>query len=202
MIVVIQCTATKRPGAGHLLTDTGKPVKFVSHPEFAPADPSCEYARPDDRGSRGTWREVLVSYNKQPAHNPSGLFPAYQLYENGIYERLVHRCGISDVYILSAGWGLIRSDFLTPYYDITFSPAAEPYKRRTRADKYDDFRMLSGDVTDEIVFVGGKDYLALFVNLTSHISSERVVFFNSEVRPALQGITLKHFQTRRRTNWH
>jgi hypothetical protein len=187
VIVVIQCAATKRRGAGHLLTDAGKPVKFVAHPEFAPPDWACEYARPDDGGPSGTWRQVLVSYNSQPGHNPLRLFPAYQLYEKGIYERLVKRYGVSNVYILSAGWGLIRSDFLTPYYDITFSQTAEPYKRRRRADEYGDLRMLSNDVTDKVVFFGGKDYLDLFITLTNHISSERVVFFNSQVRTGAPG---------------
>lgn len=74
---------------------------------------------------------------------------------------------MEGVYILSAGWGLIRSDFLTPYYDITFSQSADPYKRRRRTDRYDDFRMIPDGVKDEILFIGGKDYLPLFCQLTN-----------------------------------
>ena len=202
MIVVIQCAASKRPGAGHLVTSIGKPVKFVAHPEIAPTDPACMYARPDDRGESGTWRQMLVAYNDQPGDNPLGLYPAYQLYENEVYERLVDRYGAGSVYILSAGWGLIRADFLTPYYDITFSQVADPYKRRRRTDRYDDLRMLANDINDEIVFFGGKDYLALFGALTNGITGKKLVFFNSQIRPVLHGVTLKHFLTRRRTNWH
>jgi hypothetical protein len=78
----------------------------------------------------------------------------------------VDRFGVEKVYILSAGWGLIRADFLTPYYDITFSQQAERWKRRRKADRYEDFRMLSDDAADDIACVGGKDYLKLFGALT------------------------------------
>jgi len=50
----------------------------------------------------------------------------------------------------------------TPYYDITFSQSAEPYKRRRRTDHYEDFRMLADEPDEDIVFFGGKGYLALF----------------------------------------
>ena len=89
--------------------------------------------------------------------NPLGLYPAYRLYRNPIYERLVDRLGLQNVYILSAGWGLIWADFLTPYYDITFSQSAEGFKRRWKTDRYMDFSMLPDRQGDEIVFFGGKD---------------------------------------------
>jgi hypothetical protein len=129
MIVVIQCAASKRPDAGHLVTANGKPVDFVADPEAAPADASHVYARPDDFSDTGVWRTVLSRYKQQPGGNPLGLYPAYQLYENKVYRGLVERFGVQNVFILSACWGLIRADFLTPSYDITFSPSAESYKR-------------------------------------------------------------------------
>jgi len=95
------------------------------------------YARPDDRSDTGTlWRDVLLKYNREPDGNPLGLYPAHQLYENKAYWRLADELGVQNVYILSAGWGLIRADFLTPYYDITFSLSADAYKRRRKADRY------------------------------------------------------------------
>ena len=48
MIVVIQCSATKRADVGFLKTKDGKPVSFVTKPEMASRDESCVYARPDD----------------------------------------------------------------------------------------------------------------------------------------------------------
>jgi hypothetical protein len=202
MIVIIQCAASKRSGAGHLVRADGKPVEFVAHPQVAPNEPGRVWARPDDRVGGGTWRQQLVAYNANPGRNPLGLYPAYQLYANDVYERLVDRFGTERVYILSAGWGLIRADFLTPYYDITFSQAAEPYKRRRRTDSYDDFCMLRDETSEEIIFFGGKDYLPLFDALTRNSSGKRLVFFNSEIPPVISGAILRRFPTRRRTNWH
>ncbi|BAU49572.1 hypothetical protein SVA_3024 [Sulfurifustis variabilis] len=45
---------------------------------------------------------------------------------------------VRDVFILSAGWGLIGAAFLTPVYDITFSNSADDYKRRRRRNQFDD----------------------------------------------------------------
>jgi hypothetical protein len=144
----------------------------------------------------------LLKYNDDPGGNPLRLYPAYQLYENQAYGRLVDRFGSENVYILSAGWGLIRAGFLTPSYDITFSPSADAYKRRRKTDRYDDFRMLPDDTENDIVFFGGKDYLPLFCSLTDTNRSRKIVFFNSTSIPRLNGCTLKRFETTTRTNWH
>jgi hypothetical protein len=203
MIVLIQCAASKRPGAGHLVSASGKPVVFVAHPEIAPANDRHLYARPDDRSENGKpWRQVLEEYNAHPEQNPLGLYRAYQLYKNRIYKRLVDRFGIEKVYILSAGWGLVQADFLTPYYDITFSRVAEPYKRRKKADRYQDFRMLPDQTVEEIVFFGGSDYLVFFVKLTGTIRSKKTVFYNSIYAPQAAGCVLKRYDTIKRTNWH
>jgi hypothetical protein len=206
MIVIIQCAASKAHNAGHLLTPAGAPVTFVAHPEIAPGDNEHAHARPDDDcGSGKSWRDVLVDYNNNSAGNPVGLVAAYRLYDNAVYERLVDGLGIANVYILSAGWGLFRADFLTPYYDITFSASArgkDAYKRRRKADRYEDFCMLPEETEDEIVFFGGKDYIALFCELTRGVKSERTVFYNSAQPPAAPGCMLAKFDTTTRTNWH
>jgi hypothetical protein len=203
MIAVIQCAASKRPDAGHLVGASGKLVDFVAQPQIAPRDPDRVYARPDDLCEDGTsWRQLLLKYNHDPDGNPLRLCQAYQLYENKSYGRLVDRFGWRNVYILSAGWGLIRADFLTPFYDVTFSQSADAYKRRRKTDRYDDFRMLPDDTQDDIVFFGGKDYLPLFCSLTDTIRSRKTVFFNSSSVPRLDGCTLKRFETTTRTNWH
>jgi hypothetical protein len=82
---------------------------------------------------------------------------------------------------LSAGWGLITADFLTPYYDITFSknPKVPKFKRRNKSDTYHDFHLLPQDKDDHVVFFGGKDYLPLFCELTAGIRGARTVFYNS-----------------------
>ena len=115
MIIVIQCAASKRSEAGHLVTSSGEPVDFVAYPQLAPQNSGRVYARPDDRLEDGTsWRQLLQRYNEDPGGNPLHLYPAYQLYQNKTYSLLVDRFGSNTVYILSAGWGLVRADYLLP----------------------------------------------------------------------------------------
>jgi hypothetical protein len=202
MIVVIQCAASKRSDAGHLVSARGKPVDFVADPLAAPVDPTRISAKPDDLSDGGiSWRRMLLKYNQQDKANPLGLYPAYHLYENKIYRRLVDHIGLHKVYILSAGWGLISANFLTPHYDITFSQSAEGYKRRRKTDHYIDFRMLPDETDEEILFFGGKDYLPLFCSLTNAIKTTKTVFYNSAQRPQVSGCTLQRFETTTRTNW-
>jgi len=91
---------------------------------------------------------------------------------------------------------------LTPHYDITFSASADPWKRRRKEDRYEDF-CLMGDDADEIVFLGGKDYVSLFCRLTAALRGRKTVFFNSAHRPDLPaGFTPVRYRTSTRTNWH
>jgi hypothetical protein len=202
MIIVIQCAASKIPDAGNLMTASGKPVLFVADPQVAPANLAHVYARPDDAYEKGiSWRQVLLKYNEHPKDNPFRLYPAYQLYENRTYKRLAEQIGLPNLYILSAGWGMIGAGFLTPQYDITYSQSAENYKRRVKGDRYEDFRM-PPDQADEIVFFGGKDYLPLFCTLTGAVRAKRTVFYNSQRIPQAPGCKLERFETTTRTNWH
>lgn len=178
------------------------PIDFVANPQIAPADDRRVFARPDDQAGGGkSWRQVLVEYNRTPDTNPLGLYPAYRLYERDIYRRLADHFGVSNLYILSAGWGLIRADFLIPYYDITFSLSADPYKRRKKTEQYPDFCMLPSDIGD-MIFLGGKDYLPLFCTLTAATHAVPTVFYNSADPPKLDRVKLRRFSTAIRTNWH
>jgi hypothetical protein len=203
MIVVIQCAAKKNPQAGYLRADDGRRILFVADPEAGPANERIVFARPDDISDQGrSWRQKLVNYNETPSDNPLGLLPAWQLYANSTYEMLVRNYGQDRIYILSAGWGLISAGFLTPVYDITFSASAEKYKRRRRSDDYDDLNMLASTISEPVVFLGGKDYVSLFCELTQIIKGPRIVFYNSSSAPIAPGCTLKRFVTKTRTNWH
>jgi hypothetical protein len=176
---------------------------FVANPQIAPPRGDLAYARPDDDTGNGeTWREMLLRYNEAPGDNPLHLLPSCELYGNHTYRRLVDRLGLSNVFILSAGWGLIGASFLTPLYDITFSAAAEAYKRRAKGALYQDLHMLRDDCDDETIFFGGKDYLALFCALTNRLRGNRTVFYNSGSAPVAPGCSLKRFITTTRTNWH
>lgn len=203
MIVVIQCAAGKRADAGHIMTASGEKVLFVAQPEIAPKEPGVVYVRPDDISDNGeTWRQRVLNYNLDNVDNPLGLMPAWQLYKHPCYAALAEKIGHERLYILSAGWGLIRSDFLTPVYDITFSNSADRFKKRRRKDVYYDLQQLPGDVEEDVLFFGGKDYLPLFCELTESIGAARTVYYNSQIVPEAPGCGLVKFETSTRTNWH
>ena len=190
MLVVIQCAATKRSCAGHLSTQHGRRVMFVADPGLAPRDDGLLYAHPDDASDNGTsWRDVLREYNKDyladPESNPHHLLPAWQLYSPPTYKLLRDRFR-EKLYILSAGWGLIRANFLTPNYDITFSSArnVEKFKRRTRRATYSDFCLAPTVSAEPIVFFGGKNYVPLFCKLTAAATGPRTVYYAGNRPPA------------------
>ena len=213
MIVVIVCAAGKDPSAGHMLTENGQRVMFVADPKKAPPHKSIIYKRPDDLAHSGlSWREELNKYNRKynrdPLNNPLRLLPAWRLYEprppyRNIYRKLVKVFGTKNVFILSAGWGLISACFLTPDYDITFSPEAakkKPCARRRKQDEnlYEDSAMLPEDTRKPIVFLGGKSYVPFFCSLTEGAKSRRIVFYKSKVPRSAPGCVLYRFITETR----
>ena len=183
-------------------------MQFVGTPEMAPPSQLHVFAHPDGIADDGrSWRDHLVAYNSN-GDNPLGLSTAFELYvppaAPDVYRRLVDTFGTENVFILSAGWGLIRADFLTPSYDITFTSAVKkkaPWKHRHRRDAYNDFRHLAVPCGEEIFFVGGKDYVPLFCDLTDHLDTPRRVFYNSGVPPRAPGCTLQRFETNKKMNW-
>ena len=202
MIIVIQCASGKQEHAGHLHTLDGREVMFVAKPEVAPASEHTLYARPDDVSDTGKpWRTVLLEYNAAPGGNPLGLLPAWQLYKNPAYRILADHVDSHRLYILSAGWGLLRADFLTPNYDITFSKGrnVEPFKRRDRREAFEDFG-LAPDIREDIVFFGGRSYIPLFCRLTADAGVHRTVFYAGSAIEA-PGCTLRRFGDPF-TNWH
>ena len=213
VIVVISCAGSKDASAGRLQTPDGKPVEFVAHPalmEKSRVDPSLVYACPDAQSSfGGTWREKLAEYNEEyrcTGSNPNGLLPAYQLYKNRIYRDLVENCQPENVFILSAGWGLIRSDFLTPQYDITFSSLAPIAERRDYDNDtcFRDFNALAniqGPVEWPIVCIAGRDYQPLFRDLAEPIDCEKLVFFVTNDPPDIPGCRPVRYSGKGGTNW-
>lgn len=178
---------------------------FVAEPGLAPRDDDLVYAHPDDpAGSGASWRDVLCEYNRDynssPDSNPHHLLPAWQLYAPPTYKLLWNHYR-HKLFILSAGWGLIRADFLTPNYDITFSSASnvQKFKRRTLRAPYRDFCLAPTDTAEPIVFCGGKKYVPLFCELTAAAKGQRTVYYAGS-RPTAPGCTLISFG-RPFTNW-
>lgn len=209
MIIAIQCASTKSPDAGYLHTGEGQSVAFVANPELAPPDGSVLWAHPDGPSDLAgvSWRQHLVDLGPDEA-KARGLLPAYQLYAPGAYRRLVDFLGKEQVYVLSAGWGLVRADYPLPAYDITFSAQADAYKRRRSRDVYRDFMQVQPGQPGPLVFLGGKDYLPLFRSLARNLPMPKVVMFRSDpadtaARPREEGgWTYVPFPTDRKTNWH
>jgi hypothetical protein len=201
MQVVIQCASSKVKDAGFLKTRTGQRVKFVAHPTDAPRSDGLLYFHPDDNSDlpNQTWRQQLVEYNKSQRDNHLRLLEAYRLYEHSVYRVLVDALSSSNVFILSAGWGLVRANYLLPDYDITFK-RVQRYKHRLPADQYDDFCHLSGSDVGPLVYFGGKDYLCLFHKLTRSLRCEKIVFFATDKPPGLG--EWKTIRYPRFTNWH
>ena len=203
MIVVIQCAGKKRSEAGCLRDGDGRKVLFVADPAKAPSGTSYRYARPDDISDVGTsWRAALLRYNDAPGNNPLGLLPAWQLYENPIYGILADRFGVERLYILSAGWGLIPGNFLTPKYDITFKRIKDQvHTRRLPSDRYDDLKRLTADTDGPILFFVSKGYVPLACELTKGIKEPKYLFYNSNTAPPAPGCVLRKYETTTRTNW-
>ena len=204
MKIVIQCAGNKQNDAGSLMSQYDKPVMFVSNPDAIPPSEKYSYAHPDEVSENGmTWRKRLLEFNQlNQGTNFLNILPAYQLYKNEAYGNLVHAFGIRNVFVLSAGWGLLRADFLTAVYDITFSAAKGAYNKRDKHDLFLDFNMLPDD-GDEVVFLGGKTYLPMFCSLLREYKGKKTVMYRSKIRPHLpDGFEAVLYETKRKTNWH
>ena len=204
--LVFPCAAAKVAHAGRFRLPDGKPVFFVADPALAPADASALFRHPDDEVSRGrTFRQALDDYNLHSrGENPWRLLPAWELYANSMYRALAEAVGIANLFILSAGWGLIRADYLTPDYDVTFSSSrnVEAFKRRRARDRWNDVNQLTDADLDRVIFAGGMDYQSKFLELTQSLGVERLVFYNSAGSRRTDGARFMRFETDRRTNWH
>ncbi len=202
MKIVIQCASRKYNNAGRLTTLSGQHVNFVAHPE------KCRengiFYRPDDmiEGMNCTWRDYLKSYNKNNM-NPNNLLKAGNLYKPAIYKELIDKYEAQKVFILSAGWGLIRSDFLIPYYNITFSNQGKSYSKRLPRDQFEDFNQLYEvgiNAGETIYFFGGQAYLPLYYKLTQGIVARKVIYHSQEAEFHRQGYEFIHYRSF--TNWH
>ena len=205
MIFVIQCAAQKKLDAGRFKTSDGNDLLFVAHPELAPHQNKRTYAHPDDLAPDGlSWRDKLIKINEQPKTDIDTLelLPAWELYKNPTYANLVNKFGAKKIFILSAGWGLVPSDFLLPKYDITFSLAAPKHNRRYKIDAYKDFNYLSALHSEHIVYLGGKDYIQLFDDLTNKVTVKRIIVYNSVKVPQVENCEVIRYDTTTRTNWH
>lgn len=203
--IVIQCAGSKHD-CSYFRADDGTRIEFVVHPYKAPQIRGIRYAHPDQPSDNGlTWRQRVLDYNADRGGDASSLEPAYRLYRARQYHQLVDEFGPTDVFILSAGWGLIRSDFLLPHYNITFqrpNSISESYIWRRLNDRFQDFHQLSANSDDLIIFVGGRNYRGYFEIFTADSRARKTVYYNSDSIAPRSGFDYKKFETSRKTNWH
>lgn len=182
--VVIQCAGLKVPGALTLALN-GVDRKFVARPELAGRKGSApwdeigagnrtfiDFVRDYNRGDVGYYGRVAVA-------NGGSLTAAGSLYRNRIYQELLTACSVENVYILSAGWGLVRANDEIPVYDITFSQNAQEMNRITPDD-----RAQHGTVRDA---VDGCEEIHLFLS-RSYADYWFLVF------PELNGRVILHWR--------
>jgi hypothetical protein len=204
--IIIQCSGRKNGGPWTVGRLGGINAKFVSHPDSCRVTPGIKLFKPDDKipDSSKSWREFLINYNKH-ADNPDHLLKAGSLYQDKTYGLLISKFGWENTYILSAGWGLVRSDYYLPLYDITFSKKVDDCYRRKKTDKFNDFNHLSpeenGIVDDGIFIFVTSDYLDLLYELTKNIPVKKYIFYISEKTRRLSGYEYIKYHTNQRTNW-
>lgn len=140
----------------HLRGDSGVRAIDLSRPtdRLKPVDgfpASAANRSPNDYANLSANRSASNTRSPASEANPLGLLPAWRLYKNKSYRLFADTFEPRNFYVFSAGWGLVRSDFMIPDYDITLSPNAtgpDKYKRRRKDDTYDDFAMLPAAPTD------------------------------------------------------
>jgi hypothetical protein len=218
MKVVIQCAASKKDGAGTLRTASGEQVVFVANPGLCDSVPAGKrFASPDDSSGENndTWRDALKRYNAQP-DNPHGLLRAADLYTpaehefRNLYRELADAFGWDNVFVLSAGWGLIRASFRLPDYNITFSRQAgrhRPWVWRSRRDNREwlDFNHLQDaqiSQDEPIHFFGGRDYLRLFYALVTNLRGRKIVHHRAEVEHSVGFEYAEYTGSEKNRTWH
>jgi len=233
MKIIIAWSSRKRlicAGVGSKLKYTGsfeakdndtKIMKFVACPKCfeddlyihkKPEDDFCIHKRPDDMSDDGrTWRRRLRDYNenyKNTGENPDNLLPAcelYSIYKKSAYKELVAEFGIENVFILSAGWGLIRADYLTPIYDITVSNEGKPHSKIEIEDALERVPNMLPDDEEDIIFLGGQNYQELFSKLVSGYKGKKTIFYSSKKLPPVpsgSGFELKFYEPEKDGIWY
>ena len=162
---------------------------------------------PDEKipNSAISWRVYLEKHQKD-----KNLLMAYELYSRNEYRCLYKKFG-NSFYILSAGWGLVNSEFKLPNYDITFSNSAKVNIDAKRSENnnnlpiYNDFNQLVINDNEDIIFIGSPDYIQLFIILTQNLPNRKIIYWKSKsLRRIYPNDTFeyRYFQTNTRTNWH
>jgi hypothetical protein len=210
--VVIQC-AGRKFGAP-TLSQGGQALNFVANPRLGHPNGRAPWdALP--ALNRYTWIDCIRDYNDKKIL-PSGitvskgqdLTTAGSLYRNSIYRDLIRTVGSQNVYILSAGWGLVNAADKIPPYNITFSSSNKiPKDARitsTVRTNYSTVRQIIDGDEDIHLFITAK-YAPYWMSLFSG-GGGRCVFLHWRQGQAIPlgwaGQTFLHNCGKCKTNWH
>jgi hypothetical protein len=200
-IPVLCCSKSKK---SDIFSYNNKRINFVALPEVAPKNgDDVLYCTPDDNipDLAKKWRDLIDEQTHED------LMCAFKLYNNEVYRSLYKKFG-EHFYILSAGWGIIRSTYKLPAYNITYSKHGDNLTRRTNDMQWNDFNHLQDDADKgkipsdaKIVLFAGPDYLNQFYTLTSKIKNTKIIFYKSEGIDRRNGYIYEHYDDNIRTNW-
>lgn len=203
--LVIPCAGTKEDiGLFH-----GK--RIVAHP----ANPN--EVRPFDKISNSD-NKTLYDLVVEEQKTSEQLLPASELYVSKSFKTLTEKFKDrrGDLYILSAGWGIVRSDFKLPLYDITFSAVGKTNQRKIGVQGCDidnhwknvkEFNHLIEDIGEDskipIVFVGGKGYMKRFYYLMNCVKNPVYILHRSSpLNNNWIFYKIGNGITTAKTNWH
>jgi hypothetical protein len=203
MKVIISCCDRKN---GNQFTHNKKSINFISKVNEVDSN-NALYVHPDDLipNENITWRELIALQEIR-----DDLLPTYDLYRPEIYKSLYQHLG-DDLFIFSAGWGIVRADYKLPKYNVTFSKGNNIpiYNIRNQNNIFNDFNHLENiDINELVVFIAGKEYVQPFCQLTNHLPNKKIIIYKNNAvlnnNPYLKSHNFKfvHYQTNRRTNWH
>ena len=166
---------------------------------------SIDEFHPDEKmpNSDISWRDYLLKHQ-----NDKNLRMTYKLYSRKEYQSLYEKFG-NSFYILSAGWGLVSSEYKLPNYDITFSSNSNIGAKRSTNNNnlpiYNDFNQLKINDNEDIIFIGSPDYLKLFIILTQNLPNRKIIYWKSKSLKRIypnDTFEYRYFQTNTNTNWH
>jgi hypothetical protein len=214
MIIVIQC-ANRKVANAPTLTLNGNAVHFVVKPRDEQKD-----KRPWDQipGSDKTWIDCVKAYNETGGAIPGEyiklnigtedgrqLMQCGNLYKHPVYSELMAACGLRNVYILSAGWGLVRADKYIPNYNITFNPSGDHSVRIGVKDRLQ-YPFMSDEIPDngEINLFISRAYVLYWSHLYLGIVQRTVLHWRlgQELPDGQYRTVIKHDCGNQRTNWH
>jgi hypothetical protein len=201
-IIVIQCQGRKKEEQKSWRWGSQQVIFVADKEKYAHSNGASALVpyEPDDPVSNGstiTWRQMFLEYyqtKRKPAvlQEADGLPEAWQLYKDSVYEHLVRHYGKENVFILSAGWGLVNADYRLPPYNITFSTAENtPKYARTSVEKlwqrleplnYNPLCKIANKDTT-IYFFGSEKYRDLLYYYADPIPAIKVVFYKSKKKP-------------------